>query len=139
MKPSAEIANPRRQPFIDRLENRPEHERAGRPTLLGRRAEVAIFRLRAGHSLIGVHGKRVGIYDTDECQRCKETKAGTMQHTLLECSLLKAEEGRQHSRFATRLLMSGLELKDFLWSTDQKDYTALKQLIQALLEHGVQI
>ena len=139
MRPSSDRRNPSRQPFIERMEARPDHEQHPRPTLLHRRVEVAIFQLRAGHSLIGINGHRVGIYGTEECQRCQDGKEGTMQHVLLDCAKVREKERRERSRFVARLRMSGMELKEFIWSTERRDFLALRQLIEALLKHGVQI
>ena len=138
IRESAVKSNPSREPFLRRYWEVPAHERHVRPSPLERRAQIAIFRLRTGHSQIETHGKRFGIFKEATCQRCEKSDA-TPEHVLIECTYEHEELKQARSDFIRRLLNANQELRDFLWSTNPEHYKALLELAQALIQANIPI
>ena len=75
-----------------------------------RHKEVMLTRLRTGRTCLNAHW-----VDNEQCPFCNNTTAPTVEHILLECSLL--ETHRQHIKLYCRQENIALDLPNLLGDT----------------------
>ena len=111
--------------------------------LANRRDEITLFRLRSGHARHAAHLFRVGVLESDLCQRCLRKDnvetVETVDHVFLECAYVSQKVKDYRTVLQSKLQKKGCKLRDALISLESEMQKCILASIRALHESGIHL